>query len=163
MEVDSLETTERGELDFGSSYLNTKQSITAKEEGVKIWFLHADTDNNEFFSAADIGNHPRLMKEREMLSSAHVNAALTRTMNDRFLDKIRRAGKEDEKWLRRGRERSKLEERGKKMQDELTEKDGLLYYKNRLYIPEDKPLQTEIAQGCHDLLVAGPLGQEKCC
>ena len=41
-----------------------------------------DTSDNEFFSAADIGYHPRLMKEKEMLSSAHVNAALTRTMND---------------------------------------------------------------------------------
>jgi len=47
------------------------------------------------------------------------------------------------------------------MPDEWIEKDGLLYYKNRLYIPEDEALQTEIAQGCHDSLVAGHIGQEK--
>ena len=47
------------------------------------------------------------------------------------------------------------------MPDEWIEKDGLLYFKNRLYIPEDEALQTEIAQGCHDSLVAGHFGQEK--
>jgi len=61
--------------------MNPKRCITAKEEEVKICFLHTDTNENEFFRAADIGYHPRLMKEKEMLSSAHVNAALTRTMN----------------------------------------------------------------------------------
>jgi len=161
MEVDDLGVTERGKMGFESSDLNHKRSITAKEEEVKICFLHADTSENEFFSAADIGYHPRLMKEREMLSSTHVNAALTRTMNDSFLDKIRVAGKEDEKWQNRGRERITLRQGGKKMADEWIEKDGLLYNKNRLYIPKDKALQTEIAQGCHDSLVAGHLGQEK--
>jgi len=78
--------------------MNPKRSIPAKEEEVKICFLHTDTSENEFFSAADINYHSQLMKEKEMLSSAHVNAALTRTMNDSFLDKIRVAGKKDEKW-----------------------------------------------------------------
>jgi len=55
IEVDDLETTERGKSGFGSNDLNPKPSITAKEEGVKRCFLHADTDNNELFSAADLG------------------------------------------------------------------------------------------------------------
>jgi len=101
------------------------------------------------------------MKETEMLSSAHINSALTRTMNDTFQEKIRRAGEEDEKWLEQGLEQIKLKESGQKMPEEWTEKDGLLYYKNHLYIPEDKPLQTEIAHGCHDSLVAGHFGQQK--
>jgi len=57
------------------------------------------------------------MKETEMLSSAHVNAALTRTMNDAFLDKISVAGKEDEKWQERGHEIVRLKESGEKMPD----------------------------------------------
>jgi len=97
MEVDELGTTERGKLGFGSSDLNPKRSITAKEEGIKICFLHADPDNKEFFTAVDIGFHPRLMKEREMLSSADVNAALRRTRHDPFVQKIRVAGKEEER------------------------------------------------------------------
>jgi len=161
MEVDDLETTERGTMGFGSSNLNPKRSITAKEEEIKICFLHADTSENEFFSAADIGYHPRLMKEREMLSSTHVNGALTRTINDAFQDKMRTAGKEDEKWQNQGHELVMLREGGKNMPDEWIEKDGLLYYKNRLYIPENEALQTEIAQGCYNSLVAGHFGQEK--
>ena len=58
------------------------------------------------------------MKEKEMLSSVHVNAAVTRTMNDSFLDKIKVAGKEDEKWQDRGRELVRIRESGKKMPDE---------------------------------------------
>jgi len=161
MEVDDLGITERGKTGFGSSDMNPKRSIMAKEEGVRICFLQANTNNNEFFSAADLDYHPRLMKEREMLSSAHVNAALTRTMNDSFLDKIRAADKEDEEWQDRGHELVRIRESGKEMPDEWIEKDELLYYKNRLYIPENEALQTEIAQGCHDSLVAGHFGQEK--
>ena len=138
MEVDDLEITERGKMGFGSRDMNTKRSITAKEEKIKICFLHADISENEFFTAADIGYHSRLMKGREMLSSAHVNAALTRTMNDTFLNKIKVAGKEDEKWQDRGRELVRLRESGKKMPDEWIEKDRLLYYKNRLYILENE-------------------------
>ena len=118
MKVDDLGITERGKMGFGSSDMNPKRSIPAKEEDVKICFLHAETSNNEFPSAADIGYNPRLMTEREMLSSARVNAALTRTINDTFLDKIRAAGKEDEKWLDRGRELGRLRERKEKMPDE---------------------------------------------
>jgi len=148
-------------MGFGSSDMNPKRSVTAKEEEIKICFLHTDTSENEFFSAADIGYRPRLMEEKQMLSRAHVNAALTRTMNDSFLDKIRVTGKEDGKWQDQGRELVRLRESEKKMLDEWIEKEGLLYYKNRLYIPDNEALQTEIAQGCHDSLVAGPFGQEK--
>ena len=125
MEVDNLQTTERGEFGFRSSDLNPKRSITAKEEGVKICFLHADQDNNEFFSVADIGYHPRLTKDRDMISSAHVNAPLTRSMNDTFLDKIRMAGQKDGKWQNQGREFVMLREGGNKMLEEWIEQDGL--------------------------------------
>ena len=76
MEVDDLKITEGGKTGFGSSDLNPKRSITAREEGVRMCLLRADTPDNEFFSAADIGNHQGVRKEREMLSSTHVNAAL---------------------------------------------------------------------------------------
>jgi len=160
MEVDNLETTEGGKSGFGSSDLNPKRSITAKEEGVNISFLHGDTDNNEFFSAKDIGYHPGLTNEREMLSSAHRNAAMRRTMNDAFLDKNKMAGNEEEKWQDGGRELVTFREGGKRIPDEWIEKDWLLYYKNWLYITENEALPTEIAQGCHDSLVAGHFGSE---
>jgi len=96
-----------------------------------------------------------------MLPSTHVNPALTRTIHDSFLDKIRVAAKEDEKLEVRGPELVRLTESGKKMPEEWIEKDGSLYYKNRLHIPKDESLQTEIAQGCHHSLLPGHFGQEK--
>ena len=39
--------------------------------------------------------------------------------------------------------------------------DGLIYYKNRLFIPLNEDLLTEIAKGCHDSKVAGHFEQEK--
>jgi len=78
-----------------------------------------------------------------------------------FSKKVRVPVKENERWQERGREQVRLRESGEKMPDEWIEKDGLLYYKNGLYIPDDEALQTELAQGCHDSIVAGHFGQEK--
>jgi len=76
-------------------------------------------------------------------------------MNDAFLDKIRVAGNEDERWQEQGRELVRIRESSKKMRDEWLEVDRLVYNKNGLYIPDDVALQTEIAQGLHDTFVAG--------
>jgi len=67
----------------------------------------------------------------------------------------------EEEWTAPKRELEKLENEGKEFPKNWTNKDGHLYYKNRLYIPNDEGLQTTIAKGCHDLQVAGHFGQEK--
>jgi len=61
-------------------------------------FLQAQINDNELFSTMDIRNRPRFTQERDIQSSAHVNVALTRTLDDTFLKQIRVAGKVDEKW-----------------------------------------------------------------
>ena len=104
MEVDNLETTERGTKGFGSSDMSPKRSIQANEENVTICFLHVNQEENEFFGAKDICQHTRLLEEEEMLSTARVNAALTRTMNNTFLEEVRTAGKKNDKWLELGQE-----------------------------------------------------------
>jgi len=118
VKLDDLGTTESGETGFGSTDLSLKRSITAKEAAIKICFLHTELSDNEFFSTPDIGYHPRFLRETEMLPTAHVNAALTRTMNDAFLDKIKVARTEHEKCQGRGREVVRLTESHKKMPDE---------------------------------------------
>ena len=50
---------------------------------------------------------------------------------------------------------------GKEFPKNWQSSEGLLYYKNRLYIPENNELHTIIAKGCHDSRVAGHFGQEK--
>ena len=47
------------------------------------------------------------------------------------------------------------------MPNDWMELNGLLYYKNQLYIPENEALQTEVAQGCRDSRVARHFGQKK--
>jgi len=59
-------------------------------------------------------------------------------MNDSFLDKIRVAGKEDERWQARGRELVWLREVGKKMPDEWIEKDGSLNLQKSLVHPRGR-------------------------
>jgi len=46
MEVDELGLTERGKRSFRSSDPNPKRSITAREEGVRMCFLYANTSYN---------------------------------------------------------------------------------------------------------------------
>jgi len=79
------------------------------------------------------------MREREILSTAHVNAAMTQTINDSFLKKIKMAGKEYEKWEERGSELVRLRESRKKRRNEWIEKSGLQYYEIDCTSPETNP------------------------
>ena len=83
------------------------------------------------------------------------------TMDESFLNKIRMAGKEEDSWLARKGELSRLKERNETLPNHWDIEDGLLYYKDRLFIPANEHLLTEIAKGCHDSKVAGHFGQEK--
>ena len=65
-----------------------------------------------------------------MLSTVRVNAVLTRAMDDTFLDEIRAAGKQEDKWTERGQELARRKMTGEKMLEEWTETNGLLYYKS---------------------------------
>jgi len=82
-------------------------------------------------------------------------------MDDSFLNRIRTAGKEDDTWTRRKRELSQLKEKRQTLPKHWELEDGLLYYKNRLFIPSNEEILTEIAKGCQDSKVAGHFGQEK--
>ena len=54
-----------------------------------------------------------------------------------------------------------MKERNEQLPKNWELEDGLNYYKNRLFIPSDEELFTEIANGCPDSRVAGHFGQEK--
>jgi len=82
-------------------------------------------------------------------------------MDDSFLNRIRVAGKEDDTWTARKWELSQLKEKQEALPKHWELEDGLLYYKNRLFIPSNEELLTEFAKGCHDSKVAGHFGQEK--
>ena len=161
MEVDQLETTERADGGFGSTDLSPKRTATVVESAPMICFLQADKRNNEFFDTEDMGKHPRLMKEHVLMSSAIISQVKMRTFNVELLNRVLTASGEDQEWLERKRELDRLENEGREFPANWSSNGGLLYYKNRLYIPDNDGLKTVIAKGCHDSKVAGHFGQEK--
>ena len=56
---------------------------------------------------------------------------------------------------------SRMKERSEQLPKNWELEDGLIYYKNRLFILSNEDILTEIAKGCHDSKVAGHFGQEK--
>ena len=95
------------------------------------------------------------------MSTAIIAKANLKKFEIDFLTKVWQAAVEDAEWVRRKEELEYMEKEGKELPKQWTISDNLLYYKNRLYIPADKDLQTLIAKGCHESQVAGHFGRNK--
>jgi len=78
-----------------------------------------------------------------------------------FISKVETASEWDQEWTARKREINRLENEGKEFPKNWISREGLLYYKNRLYMPNHEGLQRTIAKVYHDSQVAGHFGQEK--
>ena len=124
-------------------------------------FLHPDPRNNTFYDEEDILTHADMTKEVALLSNAIIAAVQMQTMDETFLERIRTAGKDNDTWMEWKGELSRMKERNEQLPKNWELEDGLIYYKNRLFIPSNEELLTEIAKGCHDSKVAGHFGQEK--
>ena len=161
MEIDELDETERGTDGFGSTDLGPKRLITTKERKITMCFLNPKPEYNKYFDDEDIETNPRLRQEVVMLSNAIIAAVHMQAMDESFLNRIRMAGKEDDSWLARKAELKRLKDKKEALPKHWDMEDGLLYYKDRLFIPANEDLLTEIAKGCHDSKVAGHFGQEK--
>ena len=140
MEVDNLETTERGKQGFGSSNISSNQSIQTKEAKVSVYLQYAEMEANEFFRAMDISQHTGLIAEKQLLSSAMVNESLTCTMNNNIVNQMREARKTDHKWAEQRHKFVRGVQSNEKMLDDWTELNGLLYNENQMYVPENKAL-----------------------
>ena len=161
MVVDKLGETERGTQGFGSTDLGPKRLITSKEHKIMMCFLHPDPRNNTFHDEEDILTHADMTREVTMLLNAIIAAVQMQTMDEAFLNCIRMSGKDDNAWTERKGELSRMKERNEQLPKNWELEDGLIYYKNRLFIPSNEDLLTETAKGCHDSKVAGHFGQEK--
>jgi transposase InsO family protein len=101
--------------------------------------------------------------EVQVLKPLHFRAAATRTLIDRddLTERIRKGVT---------REASVLEAMEKLRKDgphkltdgtlEWEERDGLVYYKGRLYIPADEGLRQAVVEQCHDAPTAGHPGRD---
>ena len=124
-------------------------------------FLHSDPWNNIYYDVEDILTHGDMTTEVTFLSNVPIAAVQMQTMHETFLDRIRMAGKNDDNWKERKRELRRMKEQNEQVPKNWQLEDGLIYYKNRLFVPSNEDLLTDIANGCHDSKVAGHFGQEK--
>ena len=155
-----MDETERGTKGFGSTDPGPKKLITAKETKITMCFLNPKPEYNEYLDDEDIETNPGLHQEVVMLCNAIIAAVHMQTMDESFLNRIRMAGKEDDSWGARKGELSRLKERNETLPKHWDIEDGLLYYKDRLFIRAIEDLLTEIAKGCQDSKLAGHFGEE---
>jgi len=156
METEELDETERAEKGFGSS----GTGVELKETQPTICFLQAD-GNHVFYDSSNINQHPILPKGQVLLSNTIIAKANLKGFEADFVAKVRELAEEDLGWMQRKEELETLKEKGKELPKQWSITDGLLYYKDRLFIPANEDLQTLIAKGCHNSQVAGHFGQEK--
>jgi len=125
-----------------------------------MWFLQAD-GNRQFYDSFDINQHPILRKGHVLLSHAIIAKASLRKFEEDFLSSVKEAAMEDENWMRRKEELETLTREEKELPKQWSISEGLLYYKDRLFIPDNEELQILIAKSCHDSKIAGHFVQEK--
>jgi len=156
MEVEELDVMERAEKGFGSSGLG----VELQELQPKICFLQAD-GNHQFYDLFDINQHSILRKGQVLLSNAINATASLRKFEEDFLSSVKEAAMEDENWMQRKEELETLTKEEKELPKQGSISEGLLYDKDRVFIPDNEDLQTLMAKGCHNCRIAGHFGQEK--
>jgi len=161
MEVDELEDTIRGEGGFGSPYLSPKRLVQAMDTAQVVCILQANHVDNEFFGEEDINNHTRLLLEEVMVSSMTISKIVLTNYKPSQIAQVVRAGSEDQDWCERKVELNQRISLGQELPKNWQSKDGMPYFKNRLFIPNNDELKTEIVKGCHDSQVAGHCRMEK--
>ncbi|SJL07041.1 uncharacterized protein ARMOST_10384 [Armillaria ostoyae] len=88
-----------------------------------------------------------------ILAPEHFRAMIMPTINETH-ERIKSATRSHQKWDQ-GITNSLNHERG------IKEKDSLLYYNKRIYVPRDSATRGEIISRCHDHITAGHPGIEK--
>ena len=160
VQVEHLANTDRGTKGFGSTDLNPRQTIQSNLTIPHIPFLHAKHKDNEYFDNADLARHLRAQRNKLMMTSAVMTNDI-RKSNTQFIEMVHEASTQDQEWQERKTELRELEQHHLQLPKQGQIIDELTYYKDRLYIPDKKELQTQIAKGCHDSQIAGHLGNEK--
>ena len=161
VQVEHLANTDRGTKGFGSTDLNPRRMIKSNQMIPQISFFYANHKDNEYFDNADLARHLRAQRNKLMMTTAVITKVDMRKYNTEFIERIHEASKQDQEWQERKTELRELEQHHFELPKHWQIIDELIYYKNRLYIPNNEELQTQIAKGCHDSQSARHFGQEK--
>ena len=146
--VDKLGKTQRGKQGFGSTNLGPKHLITRKEHKIMMCFVHPDPRNNTFYDEEEILRPADITREVTMLSNAIIGAVQMQTMDESFLSRVRMAGKNDDTWTKRKGELSRMKEHNEQLPKNWELENGLVYYKNRLFIPSNEDLALSLIEIC---------------
>jgi len=71
---------------------------------------------------------------------------------------VKEAVREDENWMQRKEELETWKTEEKELPKEWWISEGLLYYNDRLFIPDNEDLQTLVAKSCHNSKIAAHFG-----
>jgi RNase H-like domain found in reverse transcriptase/Reverse transcriptase (RNA-dependent DNA polymerase)/Integrase zinc binding domain/Chromo (CHRromatin Organisation MOdifier) domain/Integrase core domain len=93
-----------------------------------------------------------------VLNPARLAALRVHKLQSTFLQRLKDAGDKDEHWLGI---RQALQEKKTGLDPALSLDDGLVFFKNRWYVPEGRDLRQEIFSENHDSRVSGHFGQYK--
>jgi hypothetical protein len=165
-------------------YFKTQPSLSARQSRWKDFLANFDFDIEYVKGKANVVAdglsrvvhhqtktellHLRILNEAQLLeqsalsssspsvehSLAQVNAAAASASSSSLLDDIDAVRANDSEYQR-------MMQRHHRPTDAIQVKDGRLYYKQRLYIPNDRTLKTRILHECHDAALAGHLGRDK--
>ena len=161
VQVEHLGNTDRGTNGFGSTDLNRRRTIKSNQTIPQISFLHANHKDNEYFDNADLARHLGAKRKKLMMTNAVITKVDMRKYNTEFIERVHQASKQDQEWQKRKTEMMELEQHCFQLSKYWQIIDESIYYKNRLYIPNNEELETQIATGCHNSQNARHFGQEK--
>jgi hypothetical protein len=132
-------------FDFDIEYVQGKTNVVA--DGLSR-IVHQQT-KEEVLSMSILSEPPTFEPP-----PAQVNAATTSATASSLLNDVDAACANDPEYQR-------MMQQQHRPTDKIQIKDGRLYCKQRLYIPNDRTLKTRILHECHDAASAGHLGKDK--
>jgi len=115
-----------------------------------VCILQGNHIENEFFGQEDINHHPRLLRDQVMVSSMRISQIILTNYESDRIENVEQAGRGDHEWCKKEVELSRRINQEQEAPKNTMLKDGILYFKNRLYIPNNTKLKTEITKGCYD-------------
>ena len=161
VQVEHLANMDRRTQGFGSTDLNPRRTIKSNQTIPQISFLHVNHKDNEYFDNADLARYLRAQRNKLMMTNVVITKVDIRKYNTEFIERVHEASKQDQERQERKTELREMEQHHFQLPKHWQIIDELIYYKNRLYIPNKEELQTQIGKGCHDSQIAGHFGQEK--
>jgi len=104
---------------------------------------------------------PNKQERSFICSSARLRLLLTRKWSREFLAEISERRKNDSKYQKAEREAGTAKERRKNPSNKVTIEEGLLYWENRLWLPNDERLIQAVLESEPDTKVAGHMAQDR--